>query len=90
MVHLVTPPEVQGLMLEAYVANQRPVLWRDLFSKESNETNEEALARCYSRLLSSRERLYEQYADVTIDYNRLNQDGFGVNDFLKEVGVRRP
>lgn len=90
MVHLVTPPEVQGLMLEAYVANQRPVLWRDLFSKGSNETNEEALARCYSRLLSSRERLYEQYADVTIDYYGLNQDGFAINDFLKKVDVGRP
>lgn len=90
VVHLATPPEVQGLMLEAYVANQRPVVWRDMFSKGPNETNEEALARCYSRLLSSRERLYEQYADVTIDYYRLNQDGFGVNEFLKEVNVRRP
>jgi len=89
VVHLATPPEVQKEMLKAYKANQRPVLWRDMFSKGSNETNDEALARCYPRLLSSRERLYERYADVTIDYYRLNEGGFGVSDFLNEVDVSR-
>lgn len=89
VVHLATPPEVQEEMLEAYITNKRPVLWRDMFSKGSNETNDEALARCYPRLLSSRERLYEQYADVTIDYYRLNEDGFGVSDFLKAIDARK-
>jgi hypothetical protein len=41
--------------------------------------------RCYPELLSSRERLYEKYADVTIDYYARSQDSFGVNDFLKEI-----
>ena len=72
-------------MLKAYLANKRPVLWRDLFEKEPDETNQAALAHCYPRLLSSRERLYEQNADVTIDYYSLNQNGFGVNDFLKKI-----
>jgi len=85
VIRLSTPPEVQALMLKAYLANKRPVLWRDLFEKEPNETNLAALARCYPRLLSSRERLYEQNADVTIDYYNLNQNGFGVNDFLKMI-----
>ncbi|MBW2625870.1 MAG: hypothetical protein JRC54_06740 [Deltaproteobacteria bacterium] len=33
----------------------------------------------------SRERWYEKYADVTIDYYTRNQDSFGVNDFLREI-----
>ena len=86
VVHLSTPPEAQALMLKAYLANKRPVLWRDLFEKEPDETNQAALARCYPRLLSSREQLYEQNADVTIDYYSLNQNGFGVNDFLEKIG----
>ena len=83
VVRLATPPEIQERMLKAYLTNQRPVLWRGMFSKEPNETNDEALARCFPRLLSTRERLYERYADVSIDYYRLNEDGFGVSDFLR-------
>jgi shikimate kinase len=60
-------------------------LWRDVFNKEPDETDEEALARCYPELLSSRERWYKKYADVTIDYYTRNQDSFGVNDFLREI-----
>lgn len=89
VVHLSTPPEVQELMLKAYLANKRPVLWRDFFRKEPNETNEAALARCYPRLLFSRERLYEQNGDVVIDYYALNQSGFGVSDFLNIVNARK-
>jgi hypothetical protein len=72
-------------MLNVYKAQPRPILWRDLFSKEPDEAIEQALARCYPELLTSRERLYEKYADVTIDYYTRNQDSFGVNDFLREI-----
>ena len=89
VVHLSTPREVQELMLKAYLANKRPVLWRDFFRKEPNETNEAALARCYPRLLFSRERLYKQNSDVTIDYYTLNQNGFGVNDFFNRVNITK-
>ena len=72
-------------MLKTYLANQRPVLWREFFNKEPNETFEDAMARCYPRLLISRERLYERYAGVAIDYYRLNQEGFGIFEFLKDI-----
>ncbi len=85
VVHLATPPEVKERMLRVYLDQPRPVLWRDVFSKKRGETNEEALARCYPRLLFSRQRLYEQYADVTIDYYVRNRKGFGVKDFLGEI-----
>ena len=85
VVHFSTPPEVQERMLDVYKAQPRPILWRDLFSKKPDEFNEKALARCYPELLSSRERLYEKYADVTIDYYTRNEDSFGVNDFLREI-----
>jgi shikimate kinase len=87
IVHFETPPEVQGQMLKTYLANQRPVLWREFFSKEPNETFEDAMARCYPRLLISRERLYKRCADVAIDYYRLNRESFGVFEFLKNIQV---
>ena len=82
---LPTPPELQEQILKAYIANPGPVLWRDMFSKQPHESSEEALARCYPELLVARQRLYEQYADVTIDYYTRSQEDFGVSDFLKGV-----
>jgi shikimate kinase len=85
VVHLATPPGVKERMLRVYLSQPRPVLWRDVFYKKHGETNQTALARCYPRLLSSRQRLYEQLADVTIDYYVRNRKGFGVKDFLEEI-----
>ena len=85
IVHLSTPPEVQGVMLKAYLTRQRPVLWRDFFKKLPHEKNKEALARCYPKLLSHREHLYEQCKDMTIDYYTLNHPDFRVEDFLKII-----
>ena len=85
VVHLTTPAEIKEQMLKAYIAKPRPVLWRDLFYQEPGENNEEALARCYLRLLFSRERLYEEQAHVRIDYYTRNREGFGIEDLLKEI-----
>jgi hypothetical protein len=32
--------------------------------------------------------LYEPYADVTIDYYRRREEGFGVEDFLNLIRMR--
>ena len=85
IIHLVTPLEEQASMLESYMDNMRPVLWMDLFSKRPGENNEEALFRCYPKLLQYRENLYNQVADVLIGYYARNQDGFGAIDFLNEI-----
>lgn len=89
VVHLSTPPKAQELMLETYLSNKRPVLWMGFFRKMPNEKNEDTLARCYPRLLFHREQLYERYADVAIDYYTLNQNDFGLDDFLNIVNIRK-
>ena len=85
IVHLATPPEVQELMLKAYLSNRRPVLWRDYFNPKSYESHDEALARCYPKLLTGREGLYTRYADVTLDYAEHSSNDFNVNEFLNKV-----
>jgi shikimate kinase len=88
VVHLATPAEVKERMLQVYVAQPRPVLWRDVFRQNEDETNEEALARCYPRLLFARERLYRRYADVSVDYHKRNERGFEVRQLLAEIQAR--
>jgi len=85
VIYLLTPPEVQEQLLNAYISRPHPMLWRDSFSKKAGETSQEALARCYPQLLSARERLYARYADVEINYYRRNEKGFGMTDFLHVV-----
>jgi shikimate kinase len=85
VIYLLTPPEVQDKLLNAYISKPHPMLWRNSFNKKSDETNQEALARCYPQLLSAREQLYARYADVEIDYYRQNETGFSVTDFLHIV-----
>jgi hypothetical protein len=88
VVYLPTPPEAQASMLNAYLSSPGPMLWRNQFSKGPKETNEEALARRYPQLLIARQRLYEPYADVIIDYHRRREEGFGVEDFLNLIKMR--
>ena len=89
VVHLETPPEVQDQLLKAYISEPHPMLWHGTFTKKPHESRRQALVRCYTTLFSSRQRLYERYADVTLDYFALRKKGFGVSNFLRDVEVMR-
>jgi shikimate kinase len=88
VVHLATPFEIQQAMLHTYLKSPRPVLWRNVFSKRPEETNEQAMARCYPQLLASREQQYKKLAHVTISHYKHREAGFEVEEFLSEVGIR--
>lgn len=83
VVYLETPPEVREVMLEKYLKNKRPVLWRNLFSQKKGETEAASLARCYPKLLASREGLYASYAHITMDYHKHTEAVFGIEDFIR-------
>lgn len=85
VVYLSIAVKVREQLLRAYIANPHPMLWKGVFHKGPHETNEEALARCYPRLVDERERLYEQLSDMTIGYYTRRRHGFGVHDFLNAV-----
>ncbi len=85
VIHLSSPPEIQAQMLERYLVNRRPVLWRNLFNKRPNESDEEALARCYQKLLVTREGLYQQHSHVTIPYRSHAQNGLSGLDFINMI-----
>jgi|WetSurMetagenome_2_1015567.scaffolds.fasta_scaffold04746_5 shikimate kinase len=88
VVHLATPLEIQKVMLRTYMKSPRPVLWREVFSKRPEETNEQALARCYPQLLANREQQYKELAHITISYYKHREAGFEVEEFLSEAGFR--
>jgi shikimate kinase len=87
VIYLDTPLQVQEKMREAYLSNPAPVLWRDIYKPEPGETDQQALARCYPKLLASRTNKYKKWAEVTLDYYQVRQPDFTVADFLKEIGA---
>jgi len=89
VVYLPVPREVGERMFRAYLSEPGPVLWMGLFRQEADETREEALARCYRKLLHSRERLYEKYAEVMVGYHERRREEFSVKDFLNRIGHER-
>ena len=72
-------------MYETFLRDPKPVLWQGRFNKQPQESNQEALLRCYPELLRSRQREYERYADVTIDFETLRKREFGVKGFLETI-----
>lgn len=85
VVHLETPPEVQERMLEAFVKRPGPVLWRGMYQKLPEESEEQALARCYPLLLADREKRYRDLARVSLPHSFHRRDAQGVEDLLTRI-----
>jgi shikimate kinase len=89
-VYFYTPQSLWIEMLLSYRSNPRPVLWKDIYYKKYNETNEQALARCYEDLISSRDRLYSQYADIIVNVEKMRGGYFDALGLLREIKLKLP
>jgi len=81
---LKTSKEAQQEMFETYINDPKPVCWGSIFQKNYDESDEEALKRCYPILLEYRELLYEKYADVTFPFE-VHKNIHNPEDFVEEV-----
>ncbi len=85
IVLLATPRQEQARLLNAYLSDPHPMLWRGFYKRADGETHENALRRCYPKLFLSRQRLYERYAEIRLDYYKMRQEGFEAKDLIEEV-----
>jgi shikimate kinase len=85
VVYLDMPLVVQEQSRIAYRQDPAPVLWLDKFDQQPGETKEQALARCYPLLLTSRTTAYRNWADITLDYYQLREESFTTDDLLSEI-----
>lgn len=88
VVYLQVPYYMRSFMLNQYIDDPKPVIWKDKFNKQKSETNKQALKRCYPDLLKHREKLYEQYADISLNAHESRQNNFTINDFLKTLTIQ--
>jgi shikimate kinase len=72
VVYLATSPEEQQLLIERYLTEPKPVLWRGAFQPKDHETPHETVARCYPALVADRRQSYEALAHCTLPLAELH------------------
>jgi shikimate kinase len=85
IVYLAATAEEQQLLMERYLNDPKPVLWRGAFRAKSGEAPRETVARCYPALMEARRRSYEALAHCTLSVAELRAP-LDAEQFLEKVG----
>lgn len=87
IVYLDIPESVKRQMRELYFQNPKPVIWGGSFKKAEDESDIEALKRCYPHLLEYRTNRYKEVAHLKLDYFLIRKPGFTIDDFLRLIRI---
>ena len=83
IIHFEVPSENIKKMIEEYCAEPKSVVWGDIFNQKENESDAEALKRCYPELLAFRTEKYRALADISINFFR--EDPMTNEEFLQSL-----
>lgn len=85
VVYLAASAEEQQLLVERYLNDPKPVLWRGAFQPKARETSRETVARCYLALTAARRRGYEALAHCTLQVAALRDTSVDAAGFLRMI-----
>jgi shikimate kinase len=85
IVYLAASAEEQQLLIERYLSDPKPVLWRGAFQPRPKESPRETVARCYPSLIAARRQSYEALAHCTLQVAALRDESLDTAAFLKMV-----
>jgi shikimate kinase len=85
VVHLAASAQEQQLLIERYLNDPKPVLWRGAFQPKAGEKPRETVARCYPALIVARRQSYEALAHCTLQVAALRDSSLDSAAFLKMV-----
>ena len=85
VVYLAASAEERQLLIERYLSDPKPVLWRGAFVPRANETPRDTVARCYPALIAARRQSYEALAHVTLQVRELRDPAMDAEKFLAKV-----
>jgi hypothetical protein len=88
IVHLAASAEEQQLLIERYLNDPKPVLWRGAFQPRTGEKPRETVARCYPALIAARRQSYETLAHCTLQVAALRDAALDAPAFLKMIQDR--
>lgn len=85
VVHLAASAKEQQLLIERYLNDPKPVLWRGAFQPRAEEKPHETVARCYPALVTARRQSYEALAHCTLQVAELRDGSLDAAAFLKMI-----
>jgi hypothetical protein len=85
IVYLAASPQEQQLLIERYLNDPKPVLWRGAFQPKPKESPRETVARCYPALIAARRQSYEALAHCTLQVASLRDGSLVAAEFLKMI-----
>jgi hypothetical protein len=89
VVYLAASEAEQQLLIERYLTDPKPVLWRGAFRPRPGEAPRETVARCYPALIAARRQSYEALAHCTLRVAELRDisgdASLGAEAFLRMI-----
>jgi shikimate kinase len=85
IVYLAASPAEQQLLIERYLHDPKPVLWRGAFQPKPKESPRETVARRYPALIAARRQGYEALAHCTLQVAALRDASMNAEAFLKMI-----
>jgi hypothetical protein len=82
VVYLAASDAEQELLVERYLSDPKPVLWRGAFVGKVGEAPRETAARCYPNLIAARRQSYATLAHVTLKVAELRELPHSAEAFL--------
>src|SRR5690242_14704483 len=89
VVYLAASREEQRLLIDRYLADPKPVLWRGAFQPKPGESPRDTVARCYPTLIAARHQSYQSLAHVTLPIAALQDPSLDADSFLAEIRSRQ-
>ena len=88
IVYLAASKQEQQLLIERYLIDPKPVLWRGAFQPKGKETPKETVARCYPSLIAARRQSYEALAHCTLQVASLWDGSLDAGAFLEMIRAK--
>jgi shikimate kinase len=85
VVYLAASAEEQLLLIDRYLNDPKPVLWRGAFQPKAGEKARETVGRCYPALIAARRQSYEALAHCALPVGALRDGSLDATAFLKMI-----
>ncbi|RJQ29964.1 hypothetical protein C4565_01320 [Candidatus Parcubacteria bacterium] len=82
VVYIKISPAMREKIYQKFLQFPKPIIWGNSFQMREGQLPREALTQSYPKLLEYRSQQYEKLADVTIDYEKL-QNGMLTQEFIE-------
>jgi hypothetical protein len=83
VVYLAASAAEQKLLIERYLGDPKPVLWRGAFQAKQGEIPRQTVARCYPHLIAARRQSYAALAHATLQVAVLRELPHTADAFLE-------